>query len=242
MAELAQSVKEFGVIQPVIVRPVGTEYRLIAGERRWRAAQEADLDVIPAIIRESTEMDSLEIALIENLHREDLNGIEEANAYQQLLEDFGITHEELSRRLGKSRSAISNTLRLLGLPPALKTMVADGALSGGHARALLALGDPETQERLAKKAIKGGLSVRQLEELVRRAKEEGTSNVTRKRELPPAAQRVVKKLEEYLDTRVRVSVGKRKGRIRIEFTDTNHLEGIYRAIVGDDAKPRRKGK
>lgn len=231
LEQMAQSIKTFGVVQAVIVRHVGTEYELIAGERRWRAAKAAGLEKVPAVIRDSTETDSLEIALIENLHRDDLNGVEEANAYQQLLDDFAITHEELSRRVGKSRVAITNTLRLLQLPAEIQADVMNGKLSTGHARSLLALQDePELQGKAAARIKKGNLSVRQTEELCRKLKagEEGR----KKAPLPDEFVKLFKHLEETLDARVKGSVGKRKGRIVIEFRDMDDLHRIIDNMAG----------
>jgi len=230
---MARSIKAFGVVQPVVVRPVGTEYELIAGERRWRATRAAGLEKIPALVRETSETDSLEMALIENLHRDDLNGIEEATAYQQLLEDFGITHEELSARVGKSRAAITNTIRLLQLPPRIQKRVMDGGITTGHARALLALQDePELQERLAGRIAKEGLSVRQAEEFARSMKDEGEPRAGRaKTPLPDEALGLFKEVEELLDTRVKGSIGKRKGRMVIEFRGLDDLRRICMAIV-----------
>ncbi|MBU1670477.1 MAG: ParB/RepB/Spo0J family partition protein [Actinobacteria bacterium] len=236
--QMARSIEVFGVVQPVVVRPHGTEYELIAGERRWRAAKAAGLEKIPAVIRHSTETDSLEMALIENLHRQDLNGIEEANAYQQLLDDFGITHEELSRKVGRSRTAITNSLRLLGLPARIQREVVDGSITAGHARTLLALQeDPEGQDNLCTRIIEEGLSVRQVEQLVAggvpgAAPETATIHHRARREPPPEAQRLFDRLAEMLDTRVKGSVGKRKGRLVIEFRDFADLERIFSSMAG----------
>lgn len=239
--QMARSIEAFGVVQPVVVRPHGTDFELIAGERRWRAAKEAGLEKIPAVIRHSTETDSLEMALIENLHRQDLNGIEEANAYQQLLDDFGITHEELSRKVGKSRAAITNSLRLLGLPARIQREVVEGNVTTGHARALLSLQDDlESQDRLCTRVIEEGLSVRQVEQLVAGG-DAGLGQPAEavrhraKREPPPEAQRLFDRLSEMLDTRVKGSVGRRKGRLVIEFRDFADLERIYGSIAGRPA-------
>jgi ParB family transcriptional regulator, chromosome partitioning protein len=169
LLELASSIAEMGVLQPILVRPMGAAgtYELIAGERRWRAAQRAGLATIPAIVRTTDDLSSIEQALVENLHRQDLTPLEEAAAYQQLLEDFQLTHEQLSGRVGKSRSAITNTIRLLGLPPAVQHLLADGQLSAGHARALLGTPDRALQEELAREAVAGGWSVRAMEQAVR---------------------------------------------------------------------------
>lgn len=235
---MAKSVEEFGVVQPVIVRHVGTEYELIAGERRWRAAEEAGLEKVPAVVRDSTETDSLEMALIENLHRADLNGIEEATAYQQLLEDFGITHEELSRRIGKSRAAITNTIRLLQLPPRIQRELVEENISTGHARSLLALQDqPELQDKLCSRIIREGMSVRQVEAIVGSAKvdEEPPTTQPRERvETPEEAQVMFRRLGEVLEARVKGSFGKRKGKLVIEFRNMNDLERIYGMIAGPE--------
>ena len=236
LGEMSKSIETFGVVQPIIVRAVGTEYELIAGERRWRAAQEAGLDKIPAVIRQSTETDSLEMALIENLHRSDLNGIEEANAYQQLLEDFAITHEELSRRVGKSRAAVTNTLRLLQLPPRIQKEVMDERITTGHARALLAFQDqPTKQDTICSRIVSEGLSVRQVEELAGGGEEEekAPEPEARMKALPPEeALEMFARVQEILETRVRGSVGKRKGRLVIEFRNMGDLRRIVDAITG----------
>ena len=242
--QMARSIETFGVVQPVVVRPVGTEYELIAGERRWRAAQEAGLERIPAVVKQSTETDSLEIALIENLHRSDLNGIEEATAYQQLLEDFAITHEELSRRVGKSRAAISNAIRLLQLPPRIQKDVLEERVSTGHARALLALQDsPELQEELRARIIEEGLSVRQTEELCgagrleirhepRPEPEAGDGKTGPNAPLPGEVQQMLDRLAEILDARVKGSMGKRKGKVVIEFRGVDDLQRIVSVVTG----------
>lgn len=229
--EMARSIEAFGIVQPVIVRPVGTEYELVAGERRWRAAKEAGFETIPAVIRESTETDSLEMALIENLHRSDLNGIEEATAYQQLLEDFGITHEELSRRVGKSRTAITNTIRLLQLPALIQQAVMEERISTGHARALLGLQEKqEEQIRLLERIIKSGLSVRETEEAVRSRSEEDAGGTSSREPVPEEVEEIAVRLSEVLDARVKVSAGKRSGRLVIEFRDAGDLRRIFNRI------------
>ncbi len=236
--EMSHSIKTFGVVQPIIVRVVGDEYELIAGERRWRAAIEAGLEKIPAVIRRSTEIDSLEIALIENLHRADLNSIEEANAYQQLLEDFAITHEELSRRVGKSRVTITNTLRLLQLPPRIQEELVDGRITTGHARALLALQNhPAWQGAICSRIVLEGLSVREAEELVGKGdgQETSTSTAREKDPLPEEAHQMFVRLQEVLETRVRGSLGKRKGRLVIEFGDMDDLCRIFKTITEKNA-------
>lgn len=244
LEEMARSIEVFGIVQPIIVRSVGTEYELVAGERRWRAACAAGLEKVPAIIRDSTETDSLEMALIENLHRYDLNGIEEANAFQQLLDDFGITHEELSRRVGKSRAQITNTIRLLQLPPSVQQLILEDRITTGHARALLALQDePELQEKLALRIAREGLSVRQVEESVRSLKGgEEPRKERQKTQLPNEVMEMFKTLEELLDTRVKGSLGRLRGRLVIEFIDTGDLKRIYSIIAGAGATPEPSGE
>jgi ParB family transcriptional regulator, chromosome partitioning protein len=240
LEQMARSIEAFGVVQPIVVRTVGTDYELVAGERRWRAAQEAGLDKIPAIVKQTTETDSLEMALIENLHRSDLNGIEEAHAFQQLLDDFAITHEELSRRVGKSRATISNTLRLIQLPARIKKEVMEGRITTGHARALLALQEqPELQDRLCSQVIAEGLSVRQTEEMAglggegaaaAAVEKPGASN--EKAALPGEVLEIFSSLGELLDARVKGSLGKRKGKLIIEFRDVDDLRRIFANITG----------
>ena len=246
LEEMARSIEVFGVVQPIIVRSVGTEYELVAGERRWRAARAAGLEKIPAIVRDSTETDSLEMALIENLHRDDLNGIEEAAAFQQLLDDFGITHEEFSRRVGKSRAQITNTIRLLQLPPSIQQQILEDRITTGHARALLALQEePELQAELALRIAKEGLSVRQVEESVRSHKGgEGSRKERQKTPLPQEALEMFNRLEELLETRVKGSLGRLKGRLVIEFIDVGDLKRIYSVIAGVEAtaEPSGEGK
>jgi ParB family chromosome partitioning protein len=235
LEEMARSIETFGVVQPIIVRAVGTEYELIAGERRWRAAQEAGLDKIPAVIRQSTETDSLEMALIENLHRSDLNGIEEAGAYQQLLEDFAITHEELSRRVGKSRATITNTLRLLQLPLRIRKEVMDERITTGHAKALLAFQDqPARQDTICSRIVAEGLSVRQVEELASGDSQEKEPEKAAQPKPPPPeeALEMFARVQEALEARVRGSMGKRKGRLVIEFRNMTDLRRIVQAITG----------
>jgi ParB family chromosome partitioning protein len=236
--QMARSIESFGVVQPVIVRPAGTDYELIAGERRWRAAVEAGLERIPALVKESSETDALEMALIENLHRADLNGIEEATAYQQLLDDFGITHEELSQRVGKSRVAVTNTIRLLQLPPGIQKAVVEESITTGHARALLSLQDnPELQEKIAERVARQGLSVRQTEDIVRVAASGGSGRSREKQPLPEEAAALVQKLGELLEARVKGAIGKRKGRLVIEFRNLTDLRRIFEMIAGPEADP-----
>jgi ParB family chromosome partitioning protein len=237
---LAASIKAVGVLQPVVVRqkPDGA-YELIVGERRWRAARRAGLERIPAVVREAGEEDMLRDALIENLHREDLNPLEEAAAYRQLLEDLGMTHEQLAERVGRSRAAITNALRLLGLSATVQTRIAAGAITAAHGRAIAGLADPESQERVAQRIVAQNLSVRQTEELVRQLVSSGTGITVRaarsRVERPAAILEVEKRLSDMLDTRVNVEVGRRRGRITIEFGGLEDLDRIWRAIARDDA-------
>jgi ParB family chromosome partitioning protein len=237
LGSLAASIKELGVLQPVLVRPVGEEFELVAGERRWRAAKRAGLQTIPALVRDTTDDASLEQALVENLHREDLNPLEEAAAYQQLLEDFGLTHEELAARMGKSRAAISNTLRLFQLPAGIQRLVAEGQLSAGHARALLGTPDRAFQESLAKRAVADGWSVRAVEEAVRARGGEtpeggaAPASTPGRRLRPPGLLELEDLLAGFLDTRVSVAMGPKKGKVVIEFGDLEDLERIYRRMT-----------
>ncbi|MDP9441141.1 MAG: ParB/RepB/Spo0J family partition protein [Actinomycetota bacterium] len=240
LASLTASVRELGVLQPILVRPLEEgRYELIAGERRWRAAKRAGLQTIPAIVRAATDVASLEQALVENLHRQDLNALEEAAAYQQLIEDFHLTHDEVAARVGKSRSAVSNALRLFQLPPTIQRLVADGQLSAGHARALLGTPDRGFQESLAKKAVAEALSVRDVEEAVRRRNElagqlsgSTTARPPSGRQLrPPGLLELEDLLAGYLDTTVKVEMGAKKGRLVIDFATLEDLERIYRAMT-----------
>lgn len=236
MAELVHSIKEIGLLQPVVVRELGDgRYELIMGERRWRATTEAGLGTIPAIVRQTSDDDLLRDALLENLHRSQLNPLEEAAAYQQLLDDFGCTHEELSQRIGRSRPQISNTLRLLKLSPAVQRRVAAGVLSAGHARALLGVVEPADQDRLAGRVVAEGISVRALEELVALGEtgkdDEGeTVRFKARRPVAPGLTELNDRLSDRLDTRVRVTLGKSKGKIAIEFASLADLERIVAII------------
>jgi ParB family chromosome partitioning protein len=251
LAELAASVREIGVLQPVLVRPGAEDgtYELIAGERRWRAARRAGLAVIPAIVRTTDDLGSVERALVENLHRQDLTPLEEASAYQQLIEDFSLTHEQVASRVGKSRSAISNTLRLLSLPAAIQALLADGRLSAGHAKALLGTPDRAFQEQLARRAVSESWSVRMLEDAVRDrggaaqpASEaptppasspvgDGAGLTAATRLRPPGLLELEELLAEYLSTRVSVTMGTNKGKVVIEFADLEDLERIYHQMT-----------
>jgi len=236
LAELVHSIREFGLMQPIVVRAIepvdgSPRYQLVMGERRWRAAQEAGLAAIPAIVRETADDSMLRDALLENIHRAQLNPLEEAAAYQQLLEEFGVTHEELAVRIGRSRPVITNMIRLMRLPVAVQRRVAAGVLSAGHARALLALDSgAEKQEELAARIVAEGLSVRATEEAVTLANRDGVQESTptqrRKPIQMPGLQDVAERLSSAFDTRVSVSLGKRKGKIVVEFGSVDDLQRI----------------
>ncbi|HTY28529.1 MAG TPA: ParB/RepB/Spo0J family partition protein, partial [Mycobacterium sp.] len=237
LAELVHSIREFGLMQPIVVREVAApapgapaRYQLVMGERRWRAAQQAGLTSIPAIVRETAEDNLLRDALLENIHRVQLNPLEEAAAYQQLLEEFDVTHDELASRIGRSRPVITNMIRLLRLPIAVQRRVAAGVLSAGHARALLALeAGPEAQEELAARIVAEGLSVRATEEAVTLANRGDGKSPTPPRRKPiqmPGLQDVAERLSGAFDTRVTVSLGKRKGKIVVEFGSVDDLQRI----------------
>ncbi|AZN30296.1 ParB/RepB/Spo0J family partition protein [Flaviflexus salsibiostraticola] len=228
LAELADSIAEVGLLQPIVVRHVPDGgYELIMGERRWRASARAGLESIPAIVRDTADDDLLRDALLENLHRVELNPLEEASAYQQLLEDFGCTQEELSRRIARSRPQISNTLRLLKLPPLVQRRVAAGVLSAGHARALLGLTDPAAMERLAQRIVAEGLSVRAVEEIVALGDEPRVRSAGRAtRETAPQLMRLSEDLSNRLDTRVKIRLGARKGTMTVDFGSIEDLNRI----------------
>lgn len=234
--ELVHSIKEIGLLQPIVVRRVGTAYELVAGERRWRASQLAGLTVIPSIIRETSDDDLLRDALLENLHRAQLNPLEEAAAYQQLLDDFGCTQEELATRIGRSRPQVSNTLRLLRLPPNVQRRVAAGVLSAGHARALLGLPSHEAMEKLAARIVAEGLSVRTTEELVQLGGDdtkEKKPKAKRQKLSAPGLQDLSDRLTDRLDTRVKIDMGKSKGVVSIEFATLGDLRRIVDLIDRD---------
>ena len=248
LTELAHSVREFGVLQPVVVRPDGDGYELVMGERRLRAAKAAGLETIPAVVRHTQDDAMLRDALLENLHRSQLNPLEEAAAYQQLLEEFGVTHDELATRIGRSRSQVSNTVRLMNLSLPVQRRVAAGVLSAGHARALLALTDPDAQDDLAARIVAEGLSVRATEELVSLTSK-GLLGATRRRPtrhfVAPAATDLAERLSDRFDTTVRVDIGRRKGKVTIEFATVDDLERIVAvmapelaAVRGAHASPR----
>jgi ParB family chromosome partitioning protein len=236
LAELAASIKIVGLLQPVVVRRVGTDrYELVMGERRWRACQLAELSSVPAIVRQTSDDDLLRDALMENLHRQQLNPLEEASAYQQLLDDFEATHEELARRIGRSRPHITNTIRLLNLPPTVQRRVAAGVLSAGHARALLGVEDPLAQEQLAHRIVSEGLSVRAVEEIVALGADVGKSRrqPARKQPVAPGLADLADRLSDALDTRVKVELGQRKGKIVVEFASLDDLDRIVKTISPD---------
>lgn len=242
LVSLTDSIRELGVLQPVLVRQLGADrYELIAGERRWRAARRAGLPSVPAIVRESDDRHSLEQALVENLHREDLNALEEASAFQQLIDEFELTQEQVAQRVGKSRSAVSNTLRLFQLPGSVQRMVASGELAAGHARALLACPDRSMQEALAAQVVAEGLNVRQVEDRVRSLSEPATDDVAGPasgsdassigQTRPAALLELEELLGDHLATRVRASSGSGKGKLTIEYADLEDLNRIYRAMT-----------
>lgn len=236
LVALTASVREVGVLQPVLVRDAGEgRYELVAGERRWRAAKRAGLPTIPAIVRSVSGLGRVEQALIENLHRQDLNPMEEAGAYQQLIEDFGLTHEQLAARVGKSRAAITNTLRLFQLPPTVQKLVSESQLSAGHARALLGTPDRAFQEALARRAVSEELSVRAVEDAVKQRNSLGGSTTERTapqtRLRPPGILELEELLSSHLDTRVKVDLGNKRGKVTIDFASLEDLERIYRAMT-----------
>jgi ParB family transcriptional regulator, chromosome partitioning protein len=244
LASLVDSIRAVGILQPVLVREVGDdEYELIAGERRWRAARRAGLIAIPALVQVADDEASLEQALVENIHREGLNPLDEAAGYQQLIEDFHLTHDAVAHRVGKSRAAVTNAIRLFQLPPAVQRFIRDGQLSAGHARALLMTPDRNLQERLARKSVEEELSVRGLELLVHGSEppSQGAQNEQMTAPAPPAAARLrppgVLELEELLaahfNTRVRVEMNRHRGRVTIEFAGLEDLERIYRLMIGE---------
>ena len=241
LSDLAKSIKEIGILQPLLVRELSPgKYQLIAGERRWRAAQRAKLAEVPIVVREINQLESVEQALVENLHRQDLTALEEASAYQQLVDDFTLTHEQVAKRVGKSRAAVTNALRLLSLPAPIQGYLADGRLSGSHARALLGAKSPGEMEMLASAAVRDGWSVRATEEAVRdgvpskgNEKPAGkTGGQTQPPALKPAGLLELENLlAEFLDTKVGVSMAGKRGKVSIEFADLIDLERIYRRMT-----------
>ncbi|HCB34966.1 MAG TPA: chromosome partitioning protein ParB [Acidimicrobiaceae bacterium] len=238
LAALAASITAVGVLQPIVVRAgaAAEEFEIVAGERRWRAARQAGLTTIPAVVKTSDDQSSLVNAVVENVHREDLNPLEESAAYRQLIDDFGLTHEQVGERIGRSRSAITNALRLLELTPAAQRLLADGSLSAGHARALLGCHDAKQQEALAKRAAKGNWTTRAVEEAVRAANAAGPASGGGKRRRgasrrPAALVEVEVRLAELLSTQVHVEMGARTGEIRIRFADMADLHRISTALI-----------
>lgn len=238
LESLAASIAELGVLQPVLVRPTGEgSYELIAGERRWRAARSVGLKTIPALVRDVEDTGSLEQALVENLHREDLNPLEEAAGYQQLLDEFGMTQDAVAERVGRSRSAVTNTIRLLQLPSTIQVRVVERSLSAGHARALLAIESPHDQEKLAERIVEEDLTVRETEDAVRRlvaaqyAGDEAAPSSGTAEPRPAALLELEEMLSEHLDTRVHVSMSAKRGRLVVEFANLEDLERIYRVMV-----------
>jgi ParB family chromosome partitioning protein len=237
LKDLANSIKEIGILQPLLVREVGPgKYQLIAGERRWRAAQKAKLTEVPVVVREIDQLGSVEQALVENLHRQDLTPLEEASAYQQLADDFSLTHEQVAKRVGKSRAAVTNALRLLTLPAAVQGYLADGRLSASHARALLGCDTPKEMENLAALAVKESWSVRQTEDAVRDGVPGAVATQPKSAPSSPSLKpagllELESLLAEFLDTKVGVSMAGKRGRISIEFADLLDLERIYRRMA-----------
>lgn len=252
LADLAASIKEIGVLQPILVRDKGRgEYELIAGERRWRAARRAGLDVIPAVVKTTDDMGSVLEALVENLHRQDLTPLEEAASYSQMIDDFSLTHDEVAKRVGKSRSSISNTLRLLSLPASIQALLADGRLSAGHAKALLGTPDRNFQEHIAKKAVAEGWTVRAVELAIReregrtapvdegegRTETADSGGVPGGAEIkvpalrPPGLVELENLLADHLSTTVHISMGASRGKVVIEFADLEDLERIYHQMT-----------
>lgn len=238
LEELAASIREHGIVQPIVVRPKGKGYEIVAGERRWRAAQLAGLAKVPALVRDFSEAETMEIALIENLQREDLNPLEEAEAYRVLIETFNLTQEELAQRLGKSRSQIANTLRLLQLSPAVRDEVRAGRLSMGHAKVLLGVTDAAQQAALANRVVTEGLSVREIEELARERTTPKRQPERVKQRLAPDLQEVESRLREWFGTPVKLTMNGEKGKIEVTFFGEEGLGRILDALgVGLDAKP-----
>ena len=250
LSGLAASIREVGILQPLLVRALESgQYELIAGERRWRAARRAGLATVPVLVREVDDVASLEQALVENLHRVDLGPLEEGAAYQQLIEDFGLTHDQLARRVGKSRAAVTNTLRLFQLPPTVQRLIGEGRLSAGHARALLGTQDRTLQETLARRCVAEGLSVRATEDLVRQQGMAGRAGVNEEDAThgpaarpssnspapptlrPPGVLELEELLSNHLDTRVKVQLGANRGQITIDFATVEDLERIYRRMT-----------
>jgi ParB family chromosome partitioning protein len=232
LSELTASIREVGVLQPVLLRRTGTSYELVAGERRWLAAQQAGLMVIPAVVRNVVDQDSLEQSIIENLHRDDLNPLEEAAAYRRLMDEFGLAQHEVAVRVGRSRPTVANTVRLLELPESIQRFLVAGEISAGHARSLLSVSDRQIQQTLAARIVAEGLSVRQTEDLVRSLEEEGRVDATTGDSLPVNGRdamvlEVEKALARHYDTTVRVVTRGKRGRVVMEFADRADLQRIF---------------
>ncbi|MGV9385587.1 ParB/RepB/Spo0J family partition protein [Nonomuraea sp. NPDC003707] len=247
LEELAASIREVGLLQPIVVRSVGGgQYELIMGERRWRACQQVGLDPVPAIVRNTQDDDLLRDALIENLQREQLNALEEAAAYQQLLDDFQATHDQLAQKVGRSRSHITNTLRLLNLPPEVQQKVAAGVISAGHARALLGLGSADEQIELAKRIVAELLSVRAVEEIVAMGSAKAATKPARERQAPkptaPGLTHLADRLSDHFETKVKVDLGRRKGRIVVEFATIDDLERIIGTMAPEAVRAMRESE
>jgi ParB family chromosome partitioning protein len=239
LASLADSIREVGVLQPILVRERDGEYEMIAGERRWRAARRVGMQTIPAIVRSADNATMLQQAIVENVQREQLNPLEEAAAYQQLIEDFALTHDEVAARVGKSRATITNTLRLLQLPPAIQRALKDGGLRMGHARALLGTPDRAFQEQLARRIVAEDLSVREVEEAIRNRDETPTSRAAaaESKLRPPGLLELEELLADYLETRVKIVMGPRHGKVQIDFATLEDLERIYRLMTRGRPEP-----
>lgn len=239
LSTLADSIRELGVLQPILVRPVGSGYEIVAGERRWRAAKRVGLTSIPALVKDVDETASLEQAIVENIQRSDLNPLEEAAAYQELIEEFKLTHDQVAKRVGKSRTAVTNILRLLVLPPSIQKMVRDNRLSMGHARALLSSPDRVFQEKIAKQAATEGWSVRAVEEAIRDSEEVEVDLVKAEKKSPLRAPGLIELetlLGDYLNTRVNISMGSDRGKIAIDFSTLEDLERIYLLMAENQAE------
>jgi ParB family chromosome partitioning protein len=230
LEELAQSMKEHGVLQPLILRKLRDGYEIVAGERRWRAAVTAGISKIPAIVKEISDAEAMEIALIENLQREDLNSLEEATAYKRLMEEFKMTQEELSKRVGKSRSQIANTVRLLNLDEAILKMISDNSLTAGHGRALLSVEDKKERMQLANRIIEGDLSVRQVEELTKKKVTEKKTKL-KLREINPVFVEITDQLQRALGTKVKVKGTEKRGKIEVEFYSADELERLLEILI-----------
>jgi ParB family chromosome partitioning protein len=251
LSELADSIREVGLLQPVLVRPAGDGYELIAGERRWRAARRLGMQTIPCLVRTTDDATALEQALVENVHRAGLNPLEEAAAYQQLIEDFGLTHDEVATRVGRSRASVTNALRLMQLPPAIQRMLQDGNLAAGHARALLGTPDRAFQEQLARRVAKEDLSVRAVEDTIRAREALGATGgpaAARTRASggrglrPPGLLELEELLGDHLDTRVTISMRARTGKVVVEFSDLDDLERIYVRMTSGADDPDEQGQ